>query len=79
MTDPLKKEAATYKLHKARLLRRARGRFVLIKGSRVVGTFASELEAARHGYERFGNVPFLVKRVAPVEVPIGFTSSLLGI
>jgi hypothetical protein len=77
--SPLQKELRTYVAHKSELLRRARGKYVLIKGSRVVGTFDSELDAAHQGYERFGNVPFLVKQVVEVEVPLDFTSSLLGV
>jgi len=77
--SPLQKELRTYAAHKSELLRRARGKYVLIKGSRVIGTFDSELDAAHQGYERFGNVPFLVKQVVEVEVPLDFTSSLLGV
>ncbi len=78
-SSPLKKELRTYAAHKSELLRRVRGKYVLIKGSRIVGTFESELDAAHQGYERFGNVPFLVKQVMEVEVPLDFTSSLLGV
>jgi hypothetical protein len=76
---PLSRELRTYSAHKAELLRRARSKYVLIKGSRVIGTFDSELDAAHQGHERFGNVPFLVKQVVEVEVPLDFTSSLLGV
>jgi hypothetical protein len=76
---PLSKELRTYSAHKSELLRRARGKYVLIKGSRIVGTFESELDAAHQGYEQFGNVPFLVKQVVEVEVPLDFTSSLIGV
>jgi hypothetical protein len=79
MTGPLKKELRTYNAHKTELLRRARGKYVLIKGNRIIGTFDSELDAAHQGYERFGNVPFLVKQVVEVEIPLDFTSSLLSV
>lgn len=79
VAGPLKRELRTYKAHKARLLRDAVGKYVLIKGGRVVGTFDTEMDAVHQGYERFGNVPFLVKQVVEVEVPLDFTSSLLGV
>ena len=75
----LKREIATYEAHKPRLLRESRDRYVLIKGKRIVGTYGSELDAVRQGYERFGNVPFLVKQGVEVELPLDFTSGLLGV
>jgi hypothetical protein len=77
--SPLKKELRTFSAHKRELLRRSSGKYVLVKGDRIVGTFDSELDAVHQGYERFGNVPFLVKQVVEVEVPLDFTSSLLGV
>jgi hypothetical protein len=79
MSELLKREIKTYNAHKAELLRQSKGRYVLVKGDRIVGTFDSELDAVHRGYERFGNVPFLVKQVVEVEVPLDFTSSLLGV
>jgi hypothetical protein len=79
MTELLKKEIETYNAHKAELISRSKGKFVLIKDETVVGVFDSELDAVHQGYERFGNVPFLVKQVVEVEVPLDFTSSLLGV
>jgi hypothetical protein len=79
VSSPLKKELRAYAAHKSELLSRASGKYVLIKGSRIIGTFDSELDAAHQGYERFGNVPFLVKQVVEFEVPLDFTSSLLGV
>ena len=61
----------------AELVGQSRGKYVLIKDDRIVGVFDSEMDAAHQGYERFGNVPFLVKQVVEVEVPLDFTSSLL--
>jgi hypothetical protein len=75
----LKKEIKTYNAHKAELVGQSKGKFVLIKDDRIVGVFESEMDAAHQGYERFGNVPFLVKQVVEVEVPLDFTSSLLGV
>lgn len=39
------------------------GEYVLIKGTTVVGFFASYEAALTRGYEMFGLIPFLVKQV----------------
>jgi hypothetical protein len=77
MTDLLKKEIETYNAHKAELVGQSKGKFVLIKDDRIVGVFDTEIDAIHQGYERFGNVPFLVKQIVQVEVPLNFTSNLI--
>ncbi len=59
-------EVATYRARLPELLEHE-GRFVLIKGSEVVGFFDDDSEAIREGYRRFGIVPLLVKRISRVE------------
>lgn len=77
--DELKQELETYETHKAALLGTDRGKFVLIKGDRVVDTFVSEEDAIKAGYNTFGNVPFLVKEIIEIEVPANFTSYLIAV
>lgn len=62
----LEKELATYK---ARLdeLKPDAGRFVLIHGDDVIGTFSSYDDALREGYAKFVLAPFLVKRIDATE------------
>jgi hypothetical protein len=77
MVKELEQEIAFYKATKPELLRAGHeGKIVLIKGRELIGLFATKEEAYRDGYRRFGNGPFLVKRlqeVEPVEiVPIAF-------
>ena len=79
MPELLEKEIETYNAHKSELVVQSKGKYVLIKDDRIIGVFDSEMDAAHQGYERFGNVPFLVKQVVEVEVPLDFTSSLLGV
>jgi len=79
MTELLKKEIETYKAHKAELVGQSKGKFVLIKDDKVVDVYDTKMDAIRQGYERFGNVPFLVKLVVEVEVPLEFTSNLLAV
>ena len=63
----LAEEIATYGHHLPQLLREEAGRFVLIKGADVLGTFPNRSEALREGYRRLGVVPFLVRQVADPE------------
>jgi hypothetical protein len=78
MTDLLQQEKAVFNAHKDEFLAKYQGKFVLIKGEVVAGVFDDRFDAIHQGYERFGNVPFLVKRIVEVEVPLSFTSNLFG-
>lgn len=79
MPTILDSELATYELSKARLLATAEGRFVLIRGTEIFGVFDSEEAAISRGYQLLGNVPFLVKKITPVEEPLTFHSYLLDL
>jgi len=65
--------------HRTAFLEQAPGKFALIKGAALIGMFDSEASAIRHGYETLGNVPFLVKQVTEVDLPLTFTSFDLGV
>jgi hypothetical protein len=75
----LEKELAAYEAAKPTLLPQSLGKFVLIRDGRVVDTFDAESDAINAGYEKFGNVPFLVKQVTEVDYPADFVSDLLAI
>ena len=70
----LQKEIATYNRALPTLLGKI-GKFVLIKGDNVEGTYDSYEDALTIGYQRFGLDPFLVKRIAPTEQISFFTRS----
>jgi hypothetical protein len=74
----LDREIETYETHKAELLVKAEGKYVLIKGDAILDIFASEEDAIHRGYERLGNVPFLVKHIIEFEQPLRFTSFPVG-
>ena len=78
-TDLLAHELRTYAEHKAELVGKAKGRYVLIKDREIIGVFDTQNDAIQQGYEHFGNVPFLVKQILEVEIPLSFTSNLLGV
>ncbi len=75
----LQDELATYDQHRDELLKQAAGKFVLVHGTAIAGVFESQMQAVNAGYERFGNVPFLVKQVVAVETPLIFATPLLGV
>lgn len=77
MATQLQKELEIYEAHRDELLGTAEGKYVLIGNGEVLGTFVCEADAIDQGYQRLGNVPFLVKQVVRVEVPLRFFSGLV--
>lgn len=72
--DSLRQELETYEAHREELLGESRGKFVLIRGNSIVSTYDTEQDAINEGYRQFGNVPFLVKRIAALDEPANFLS-----
>ena len=70
--NKLEKELATYTENLSDLLSRA-GKYVLIKGDHIEGTYDSYADALQAGYKEFGLEPFLVKQIAPTERILSFT------
>jgi hypothetical protein len=79
MSEVLEVELKTYEQHRDELLGTAKGKFVLIHGEEIIGTYESQMDAIAEGYRRFGNVPFLVKQIVEIEIPASFVSNLLGV
>lgn len=79
MADLLQKELDAFEAQKDQLLASALGKYVLIYGDQVLGTYDTENDAVVEGYRKCGNVPFLVKLVVPFEQPLRFISGHLGI
>ena len=52
-----------FTVHKNELLDTYEGLYVLVKKDEFAGAFTTEKEAYEAGLERFGNRPFLIKRV----------------
>lgn len=77
MVDELKKELETYAKHKAELLVENSGKYVLIKEEEIVGVYESQNDAINSGFEKFGNVPFLVKKIEQIEQKQNYTSNLI--
>lgn len=75
----LEPELETYEKHRTELLGNALGKWVLIRGDEVVGTFDTQDDAIAEGYRHFGNVPFLTKQVVELETPAYFASSYVAL
>jgi hypothetical protein len=69
----LEAELRTYRSHHDELIGRAKGKFVLIKGDKIVDIFENQTDAISNGFRKFGNHPFLVKQVTDIDVPVSFT------
>ena len=59
----LVQELETYYTHKAELLGEAEGKFVLIKGERIVGIYETEKEAFDEGLRRFRMTGYLARKI----------------
>ena len=64
--DVLMAELETYKKNKSDLVKKYSGKYVLIKGKEIIDIFESEKDAINSGFKKFGNTPFLVKKIEEV-------------
>jgi hypothetical protein len=71
----LKRELDTYNRHLPELLGQ-QGKFVLIKGAEIAGTFDSYQDALTAGYQRFKLDSFLVKQITAAEHVAYFSRDL---
>jgi hypothetical protein len=71
---PLARELDTFEEHRQELMGRAAGKYALVRGDQVAAEFDTEGDAIAEGYRRFGNVPFLVKQIEPMDIPQRFVS-----
>ncbi len=73
----LSEELETYNKNKAELLKESAGKYVLIKGKEIINIFDTQNDAIKVGIDKFGNTPFLVKKIEEVESKQNFTSNLI--
>lgn len=79
MGNVLSKELETYEKNKITLLRDNLGKFVLIKGDKIITILDTYADTVKFGIEKFGNTPFLVRQVLDIEPTQNFTSNLIRI
>ena len=72
----LERELAIYTEHLMDLLPNE-GKYVVIKGEEVLGVYDSLDGALSAGYERYGDVDFLVKQISAVEPIEHFSRDIL--
>ncbi len=63
----LAEEVATYAAEKDSLVRDSLGKYVVISGNKILGTWDSYEEALEAGYTHVGLKPFLVREVRLVD------------
>lgn len=68
----LKTELETYKKHLQGLMA-SQGKFVVVHGENILGTFDTYADALKAGYEKVGVKPFLVKRISQDETLAHFS------
>lgn len=73
----LEKELKAFGEEKEALLKTSVGKYALLKGKEIIGVFESQNDAIKVGIEKFGNEPFLVKKIEEVEQKLNFTSNLI--
>jgi hypothetical protein len=73
---PLEKELAVYKEQLPALLTQ-KGKFVVIKGDKVVDFFVTYQDAIKEGYKAFGLDSFLVKKIQASEEIHHFTRKIV--
>lgn len=64
---PIEQEVQWFEAHRAELLKTYLGKFVLIKGEAVMGSFDSAQAAYEAGVKSYGLGAFLVKQVLPAD------------
>jgi hypothetical protein len=64
MAEPLLEEFKVFQKNKRKFLASHPGKYVLIKGQRIIGMYDKQYDAISEAYTRFGNVPFFIKRIA---------------
>ena len=77
MDDRLVVELAAFAANRERLLVESPLKYALVHGEDIIATYDTQGDAIAEGYRRFGNVPFLVKQVVPVERPASFFSHIV--
>ena len=63
MPEPLAEERQFFSEHQSEWRKTHAGKFVLVKGRELIGTFNRAEDAVAEGARRFGQEPFLVRSV----------------
>jgi hypothetical protein len=72
-------ELAFFEQQRAQLLKDHRGKFALIRGSELIGTFDTDETAYVEGVKRFGRTPFLIRRIEDEDPTAQFPALTYGL
>ncbi len=75
----LQEEQAFFEANRAALLKEHLGKYALIKGSELIGAFDTDENAYTEGVARFGNVPFLIRRIEEKDATAQFPALTYGL
>lgn len=75
----LRDEIDFFNSHLEEWLQHYEGKFALVKNQQLIGTFTQDTEAYKEGVSRFGNAPFLIKRISRMEKIEKLPALALGI
>lgn len=76
---PLKEELAFFEGHREQLLKEHLGKFALIKGAELIGTFDTDENAYTEGVGKFGIEPFLIHRIEEKDPIAEFPALTFGL
>ena len=79
MAALLERERTFYTAHEAEWISAHPGRFVVVKGERLLGTFATMEEALAAGAAAFGLQSFLVRRLGEKPALVNIPALTLGL
>lgn len=79
MAEPLTEERKFFAEHRSEWKKAHTGKFVLVKGRQLIGTFNRAEDAVAEGARRFGTEPFLVRNVEQSEDEVYIPALALGI
>jgi hypothetical protein len=75
----LAQELSFFETHRAELVRDHLGKFALIKGTTLYGTFDTDETAYAEGVTRFGRASFLVRRIERTDPTADFPALTVGL
>ena len=75
----LEQELEYYESIKETLLKHYKGKFALIKGQELIGTFDTDRQVYTEGVERFGSEEFLARPITEEESVAKYPALTLGL
>lgn len=73
----LEKELETYRKNKKDLLRKHNGKYVLIKGNKIINILESEKDLLNEAYKKFKNEAFLIKKISEIDNVANFANDCI--